>query len=105
MMPKSRSYEQELIEYLQDPEWAVAYLNAALEEGEEELFLVALQNVVKASGKEADWFEQLENECNCRFIGVAQKTSPWLCYAKPVPLLSKERDVRQDRVRFSRTFG
>jgi DNA-binding phage protein len=48
MMPKSRSYEQELIGYLQDPEWAVAYLNAALEE--EEFFLVALQNVVKASG-------------------------------------------------------
>ncbi len=60
MMPKSRSYEQELMGYLQDPERAVAYLNAALEEGEEELFLVALQNVAKASGKGADWFEQLE---------------------------------------------
>ncbi len=61
MMPKSRSYEHELMGYLQDSELAVAYLNAALEEGEEELFLVALQNVAKASGKGADWFEQLEN--------------------------------------------
>ncbi len=46
--------------YLQNPEQAVAYLNAALEEGDSKLFLVALQNVAKASGKEADWFEQLE---------------------------------------------
>jgi DNA-binding phage protein len=54
MMPKSRSYEQELIGYLQDPERAVAYLNAALEEEEEELFLVALQNVAKARAKYID---------------------------------------------------
>ncbi|MDF5714574.1 MAG: hypothetical protein PUP93_11975 [Rhizonema sp. NSF051] len=47
MMPKSRSYEQELMRYLQNPEQAVAYLNAALEEGDLELFLVALQNVAK----------------------------------------------------------
>lgn len=59
-MPKSRSYQQELMGYLQDPERAVAYLNAALEEGDSELFLVALQNVAKASGKGADWFERLE---------------------------------------------
>ncbi|NJO39197.1 MAG: transcriptional regulator [Cyanobacteria bacterium RU_5_0] len=59
-MPKSRSYEQELMGYLQDPERAVAYLNAALEEGDADLFLVALQNVAKASGKEADLLERLK---------------------------------------------
>jgi hypothetical protein len=57
-MPKSRSYEQELIGYLQDSERAVAYLNAALEEGDLELFGVALQNVAKARGKEEDWLER-----------------------------------------------
>jgi hypothetical protein len=33
------------MEDLQDPERAVAYLNAALEEGDSELFLLALQNL------------------------------------------------------------
>jgi hypothetical protein len=59
-MPKSRSYEQELMGYLQNPERAVAYLNAALEEDDSELFWVALQNVAKARGKGADWFDRLE---------------------------------------------
>ena len=58
-MPKSRSYEQELMGYSQDSERAVAYLNAALGEGDAELFLMALQNVAKASGKEADLLERL----------------------------------------------
>jgi hypothetical protein len=59
MMPKSRPYEQELIGYLQDSELAIEYLNAALEEGDLELFWNALQNVAKARGKGDDWVEQL----------------------------------------------
>jgi DNA-binding phage protein len=58
-MPKSRSYEQELTGYLQDTERAIEYLNAALEEGDQELFTIALQNVAKARGKGEDWAEQL----------------------------------------------
>jgi len=53
-MPKSRSYEQELTGYLQDPERAVAYFNAALEEGDLDLFLSALQNVAKAKSGVAE---------------------------------------------------
>jgi hypothetical protein len=59
IMPKSRSYEQELVGYLQDPELAIEYLNAALEEGDLELFGTALKNVAKARGKGEDWVEQL----------------------------------------------
>ncbi len=59
-MPKSRGYEQELMGYLQDPERAIAYLNAALEEGDLDLFLNTLQNVAKAKSKGEDVFEQLE---------------------------------------------
>ncbi len=58
-MPKSRSYEQELIGYLQDVKRAIAYLNAALEDGDSELFAIALQNVAKAKGKGEDWVERL----------------------------------------------
>jgi probable addiction module antidote protein len=49
-MPKSRSYEAELQRALQDPREAAEYLSAALEEGEREVFLLALRNVVEARG-------------------------------------------------------
>ena len=58
-MPKSRSYEQELVGYLQDSELAIEYLNAALEEGDFESFATALKKVAKARGKGEDWIEQL----------------------------------------------
>ena len=49
-MKPSRSYHEDLIEDLQDPIEAQAYLNAALDEGDEKLFLVALRNVLEAQG-------------------------------------------------------
>ncbi len=49
-MKKSVNYHQELIKDLSDPAEAAAYLNAALQEGESELLLVALKNVVAAQG-------------------------------------------------------
>ncbi|MGI0492135.1 DNA-binding protein [Alkalinema pantanalense CENA528] len=57
-MPKSKPYEQELLQYLQDSEPAIEYLNAALEEGDLDLFQNALQNVAKAKGKSDRWVEQ-----------------------------------------------
>jgi DNA-binding phage protein len=61
-MPKSRSYEQELTGYLQDTERAIEYLNAALEEGDQELFTIALQNVANARGKDQDWVARLASQ-------------------------------------------
>lgn len=55
-MAKKRKYQDFLMEYLQDHDEAVAYLNAALEEslkGDEEsqqAFLIALRNVAEAQG-------------------------------------------------------
>lgn len=46
--PKSTSYQKYLIESLKDPEEAAGYLNAALEGGDIHVFLLALQNVIKA---------------------------------------------------------
>jgi probable addiction module antidote protein len=42
--------EDWLVEQLRDRELAVAYLNAALEEGDQAAFMLALRNVAKASG-------------------------------------------------------
>ena len=47
-MPRSRDYQEELFQALQDPEEASAYLNAALEDGDESVFLLALRDVVEA---------------------------------------------------------
>ena len=53
-MSNLKSYDQDLIERLRDPEYAAAYLNAVLsddeEAGVEERFLIALRDVAKAHG-------------------------------------------------------
>src|SRR3972149_356591 len=49
-MAKATSYQEDLIEALKDPKEAAAYLNAAIEEGDREVFLLALRNVAQAHG-------------------------------------------------------
>lgn len=49
-MKKSKGYQPNLIESLKDAREAEAYLNAALEEDDPELFLLALRNVAEAQG-------------------------------------------------------
>lgn len=46
----TRDYKLSLYEDLQDPEFAIAYLNAALEEGSQDVFLLHLRDVVEARG-------------------------------------------------------
>ena len=50
MSNNTASYHEGLLESLQDPEEATAYLNAALEDGDQEIFLLALRNVAEARG-------------------------------------------------------
>jgi probable addiction module antidote protein len=47
-MARSKSYQEGLIDALKDPREAAEYLNAAIEEGQRELFLLALRNVAEA---------------------------------------------------------
>ncbi len=49
-MKKSKAYQAGLIESLRNPGEAEHYLNAALEEDDPELFLLALRNVAEAQG-------------------------------------------------------
>jgi probable addiction module antidote protein len=46
----TKDYKESLFEDLQDPEFAVAYLNAALEESSSEVFLLHLRDVAEARG-------------------------------------------------------
>ncbi|MBK8870752.1 MAG: transcriptional regulator [Elusimicrobia bacterium] len=49
-MKAIRSYHKDLMQDLQDPREAISYLNAALEDGDKEAFLLAFRNVVEAQG-------------------------------------------------------
>lgn len=49
-MKPSRSYRADLIEDLKDPNEALRYLDAALEEQDKKVFLLALRDVAKAQG-------------------------------------------------------
>ncbi len=48
MMTRSKNYQDSLLESLTDANEAAAYLNAALEDGDNEVFLLALRNVADA---------------------------------------------------------
>ena len=50
MKKVTESYEKGLEESLADPMEAAEYLNAALEEGSQEVFLMALKDVANAKG-------------------------------------------------------
>jgi probable addiction module antidote protein len=49
-MPKSASYDDLLIDMLKDKQRSLAYLNAALDEQDPRVFLIALRNVTQAQG-------------------------------------------------------
>ena len=49
-MITSRDYQVSLIERLADPIEAAAYLDAALEDGDRAVFLLAIRNVIQAFG-------------------------------------------------------
>jgi len=57
-MKASKSYKEVLLASLKDPEEAAEYLNAALEEGDEEALWLALRNVAEANGLN---FERVEH--------------------------------------------
>jgi probable addiction module antidote protein len=51
MKPKApTTYLQDLLENLKDPEYAIEYLNAALEDDDQRVFLIALRDVAQAHG-------------------------------------------------------
>ena len=51
MIKKITSYQADLIEALKDPRDAAAYFNAAIEGGDKEVILLAIQNMTQAYGE------------------------------------------------------
>jgi len=57
-MKRTINHEDNLLEILQDPEEALAYLNAALMDEDQEIFLLALKHVLKAQGVDISSFAE-----------------------------------------------
>jgi probable addiction module antidote protein len=57
-MKRTMNHEDNLLEILQDPEEALAYLNAALMDENQEVFLLALKHVLKAQGVDISAFAE-----------------------------------------------
>lgn len=77
-MTKSKSYQAELIESLRDPQEAVEYLNAALEEEDPELFLLALRNVAEAHGGMAQLADKTKLNRESLYKMLSERGNPEL---------------------------
>lgn len=77
-MAKSASYQDYLIKSLQNPEEAAGYLNAALEGGDINVFLLALQNVVKAQGGVSQLAEKTHKSRTSLYKALSDKGNPYL---------------------------
>ena len=77
-MPRSRSYQADLYVALQDPEEAKAYLNAALEDGDESVFLLALRDVVEAGMGMANLAEKAGRNRESLYKTLSDRGNPHL---------------------------
>jgi probable addiction module antidote protein len=76
MAKKTTTYQEDLIEALKDPREAAAYLNAAMEEGARELFLLALRNVAEAHGGMAAVSEKAKLNRESMYRMLSKKGNP-----------------------------
>lgn len=75
-MKRSTAYQSDLIESLQDPREAEAYLNAELEENDPELFLLALRNVAEAQGGVAELAEKAKLNRESLYKMLSKRGNP-----------------------------
>jgi probable addiction module antidote protein len=77
-MRKSKAYRPDLIESLRDAREAEEYLNAALEENDPELFLLALRNVAEAQGGVAQLAEKTRLNRESLYKMLSERGNPEL---------------------------
>lgn len=77
-MKKGKAYQPDLIESLRDPREAEEYLNAALEENDPELFLLALRNVAEAQGGVAQLAERAKLNRESLYKMLSERGNPEL---------------------------
>lgn len=77
-MKKSKPYQPDLIESLKEVHEADEHLNAALEEGDPELFLLALRNVAEAQGGVAQLAEKTKLNRENLYKMLSERGNPEL---------------------------
>jgi probable addiction module antidote protein len=70
-MKNVRDYQKDLIADLKNPKEAAEYLNAALEEDDYRVFLIALRNVAEAQGS----ITELAKACKINRVSLYKMTS------------------------------
>ncbi len=77
MIP-STDYEQDLHEWLKDPQNAAEYLNAAIEDGDREVILLAMRRVAQASGGMAAVAERAHLKRENLYRALSKRGNPEL---------------------------
>ena len=77
-MKKSKAYQPDLIESLRNTREAEEYLNAALEDDDPELFLLALRNVAEAKGGMAQLAEKAKLNRESLYRMLSERGNPEL---------------------------
>jgi probable addiction module antidote protein len=75
-MSRSRSYKEDLLKVLQDPEEAALYLESALEDGNEAVFLLALRDVVEATVGMSELAEKTERNRESLYKTLSASGNP-----------------------------
>jgi len=78
VMAKSRSYTADLLKSLSDPEEAKEYLNAALEDENPEVFLLALRDVVDANTNMTQLAQVTNRNRESLYKTLSEKGNPQL---------------------------
>jgi len=76
MARKTSTYQEDLVEALKNPREAAAYLSAAMEEGDQALFLLALRNVAEAHGGMAVVSEKTQLNRESMYRMLSSKGNP-----------------------------
>ena len=76
MARKTTTYQEDLVEALKDSREAAAYLSAAMEEGDQALFLLALRNVAEAHGGMAVVSEKTQLNRESMYRMLSSKGNP-----------------------------
>jgi probable addiction module antidote protein len=77
-MKKFKNYKQHLYKRLQNPKAAAAYLNAALDDEDPKVFLIALKDIADANGGVAKLAKETELNRENLYRTLSQRGNPRL---------------------------
>lgn len=83
-MPRSRSYKDDLLQALQDSKEAQEYLNAALEDKDPNVFLMALRDVAEAKLGMNQLSEEAGRSRDSLYRSLAENGNPELANVRTI---------------------